>query len=420
MEKQLRYLQLVYHPRTRPFIRTVEAVLKTTKHSDAEEVTRRIFQSLNDAGIASIPVATADDLFNEFPISKIYYNESQDRWFTTTKNRLMPVEELLETSAAKISLDALKAYSKTVTIQIGNTLDDARYDRALAWFDTYIQLRNDIARLVDHQLIEQILFLITSAIQTLAEIGNREFIEHFRKKYAGIKFTAVDLGKGSLRGLLSASENTFFDGQVEIAEKNKKIHTLCNDFEKKGGDIKETAREMKRLGVNLETVVPALLNLRINQLITEIKGYETGIAPLPDDAGLFESKLFELEALVEDDRVNAPLQEINKINPIYLKVLEHVFLDHDHPIDKREEALLKALERVSQKEAYANFQIGMVYQRAVQAAMDQNKEKMESHLSFYGKVMESHFGIFQKSMAQIKRETDEIRRAYQQKKIGLI
>ena len=101
-------------------------------------------------------------------------------------------------------------------------------------------------------------------------------------------------------------------------------------------------------------------------------------------------------------------------------MLEGVFLDHEPPIEIREEALLKALERVSQKGAYANFQIGMVYQRAIQAAVDQDKEKMESHLAFYGKVMESNFNIFQKSMAQIKREADEIRRTFQQKRMGLI
>ena len=64
--------------------------------------------------------------------------------------------------------------------------------------------------------------------------------------------------------------------------------------------------------------------------------------------------------------------------------------------------------------------VARLYQRAVQAAVDQDKEKMESHLAFYGKVMESNFNIFQKSMAQIKREADEIRRTFQQKRMGLI
>jgi len=303
---------------------------------------------------------------------------------------------------------------------VQTALEETRFDKMLLWLGSYAAFRNDGKAVIDNRLIQKLLFSITGAIKLLADIGNRDLIEEFREKYVAVKLEKAAIKKSSYRGLLTTSENTFFDQQLHRSTQKRQIHEICDQYEKEGGDIDRAAAKIKTIkGVRLSSVIPALLNLRKNHLVAEIKEFGSLDTATPTHFEKLAVKFTELEELIGDDRVNATEQAIKNLTPVYLRVLERIFKNPEYTVEEREKALNHAFERVAQKKAYANFQISTIYEMILQAIQAQDKDLMESHLSFYKQVMENNFKVFRKSMAQIKREIDEITRAYQHREMGL-
>ena len=422
VNRQFQYLQLKYDPGTLPFLDTVDAVLKTVKRQGTENLTDRIIAALNRKKISLDKIGTADDLQRVFPISRICYDRANDQWFVDASGRIMTIEKLLGITPADIGSAAVQEFTERVNLRVETALDEMRFDRIFEWLDVYAVLRNDFEPLVDSARIDPLLFCITRSVKILAEIGNKGLIDDFRQRYVHIKFGGSACTGTSHRRLLSRSDNTFFDAQTDIAEVNRRIHGMCKAYEKNGGDIDETLEKIRRIrqGADLQRVIPALLNLRSNYLINAIKACDTPENIVSRDPRQIVSLFLELEALIRDDRVSATGQVVHRLMPVFLRMLEGIFFSAEYTLKDREDAFNKALSRVPQKGAYANLHLGNIYEQTLQAIHEMDREKMESHLALYRRIMETHFGIFKKSMAQIQRETEEIRRLYSHKeKLGL-
>ena len=420
MNRRLKYLHLKYDPGTRPFLDIVETVLKRAGSQQETNLTQLILSAVNESGLSLMPVRNVSQLKQAFPIARICHDESRDRWFITPRKKIMSVEDLLDITLEDIDKKDVEAYTGFVNLRIDTALEETRFDKMLAWLDSYAVLRNEKAACIDAPLIQPLLFSITRAVRLLAEIGNRDLIEQCKAKYVSVKCEKSVMEKTSFRGLLSASENAFFDEQSEVAEKNRRIRDICDRFVKSGGDIEKTAAVLEGIArINLKKVVSALLNLRKNVLIAEVNGYEALKSITVHHFTEMESRFLELERLIRDRRVRATKQILGKLTPGYLRMAEAVFLNPENTIEDRETAFNHALGRVDQRKAYANFQAATIYELSLKAVRKQDPVTMESHLLFYRRIQENHFPIFQKSIARIQREIDEIRRRYQQKQMGL-